>query len=81
MPDLSTLQGRVEPGKGFLLYIVDRFPRSQARAQLQLNECAEVRAEMFPGLGVSGLKKAEVALIKRLKLQELAPARLKRHTV
>ena len=59
-------------GKSFLAHILNGFWSSQAGAQLQLDQFAEISDKMLLSPEITGTKTLHVGLIKSLKLQALA---------
>lgn len=69
----SAVQGGKNAGERLLADVFNRLRRTQPRAQLELDQLAEIGHEMFLRPKVSRTKTFDVGLVKRLELHELAP--------
>jgi predicted DNA-binding protein (UPF0251 family) len=69
LADLSVTQGDEYAGECFLAYVLNRLRGIQARAELELNQLAEVGDEVFLRSEVSRLQALNIGFVKGLELQ------------
>jgi hypothetical protein len=74
LADFSAAQRDEDSGEGFLPDVLNSLRRIQARAQLELNQLAEVRHEMFLRSKISRTETVDVGFVKRLEFQSRALA-------
>lgn len=68
-----TAQSEKDSGKGFLAHVLDGLRRMEARAELQLNQFAEISHKMFLRAEVSFTETLDIGFVKGLELQGVAP--------
>lgn len=77
MQEFSIAQRRQHSGEGFLAHVVDRLQRTQARAQFDLDQVAEIGDKMVLSTKVARPQAFDVEFVKGMKVQGLVPRPLK----